>query len=129
MRVEGPMARRLATSIAVRVAASLVTGGRQQAPVLVVRVIEFASQQPLPNAEVIDLESGARRFTNAAGEARVAWPASARLRLRVRQLGYQFVDRDIARVAPGDVVIDTMTVTLGRIAYALPDVATRVTGC
>jgi hypothetical protein len=123
------MPRRFATPIAVLVAASLLTGVRQQAPVLLVRVIESASRQPLPNAEVIDLESGARRFTNTAGEARVAWPASARLRLRVRQLGYQFVDRDIARVAPGDVVIDTITVTLGRVAYALPDVTTRVTGC
>ena len=123
------MTRRLVTSIAALMAASLLTGVRQQAPVLLVRVIESASQQPLPNAEVIDLESGTRRFTNTDGEARVAWPPSARLRLRIRQLGYQFVDRDIARVAPGDLVIDTLTVTLARVAYVLPDVTTHVAGC
>jgi len=68
------MTRRFTTLFAILVAASLATAGRYQARVLLVRVIESGSPQPLPNAEVIDLESGARRFTNTAGKARIAWP-------------------------------------------------------
>jgi hypothetical protein len=49
------------------------------APILVVRVIEDANRQPLPNAEVIDLESAARRFTNVEGETRLPWPDAGRI--------------------------------------------------
>ena len=55
------------------------------------RVLERTTQQPLPNADRIDLDRGARRFTNAEGSARLAWGPTGRLRLR--QLGFQCVCR------------------------------------
>ena len=70
---------------------------RRTAPVLIVQVVEDAGSQPLPNAEVIDLGSGMRPFTNLDGETRIPWPDRGGLRLRVRQLGFQFIDRDVAR--------------------------------
>ncbi|HUQ79624.1 MAG TPA: hypothetical protein VM076_00730 [Gemmatimonadaceae bacterium] len=122
------MARWLATLISATIVGGSWTDVRQQTPVLLVRVLESASGRTLPNAEVIDLESSARRFTNADGEARLAWPTSGHLRLRVRQLGFQFIERDLTR-APERGAADTVTVSLDRVAYALPDVATKATGC
>jgi len=95
-----------------------------EGPTLVVSVVEDISRRSLANAEVIDLDTGVRWFTNAAGEARLPWPASARLRLRVRQLGFQPVERTVERTAI-DEAADTLTIALTRIAYALPEVVTR----
>jgi len=92
---------------------------------LLVKVIEAGSNQPLPNAEVIDLDASTHRLTNADGEARIEWPDHGRLRLRVRQLGFQFADRDLTRPADATAVVDTATFTLSRVAYTLPNVATR----
>lgn len=116
------------------VAASAVAAPRvavaQGSPTLLVRVRESVSQQPLPNAEVIDLDGGARRFTGAEGEARLAWPGNGRLRVRVRQLGFQFVDQVVSRAVTSESASgDTLTVTLTRVAYALPSVTTRESGC
>ena len=122
------MARWIATLISAAVIGGWYTDARQQTPVLVVRVRESTSGRPLPNAEVIDLESNARRFTNADGEARLAWPAAGRLRLRVRQLGFQFVDRDLTRASERGAA-DSVTFALERVAYTLPDVATKEAGC
>src|SRR5262245_12997419 len=91
---------------------------------LVVTVVEDVSRHSLANAEVIDLDTGVRWFTSATGEARVPWPPSAKLRLRVRQLGFTPVERTVERTASGDAA-DTLTIALTRIAYALPEVVTR----
>ena len=99
---------------------------RASAPVIIVRVVDDASRQPLPNAEVIDVASGVRRFTNGDGEARLMWPDAGRLRLRVRQLGFQFVERDLTRSSTDGLSPDTVTIPLARVAYVLPDVTTRV---
>ena len=128
------MARWLVGVVAVVLATGAWTRGearseaalRPPAPALLVRVVEGTSQQPLPNAEVIDLDSGARRFTNGAGETRIAWPEQGRLRLRVRQLGFQFMERELTQPST-DAALDTATFALSRVAYVLPDVATRAT--
>jgi hypothetical protein len=107
----------------------LVLSSRHGSPtanaVLLVKVVDGGSSQPLPNAEIIDLDASTHRFTNAEGEARIAWPDRGRLRLRVRQLGFQFQDRDLTRAADATAAIDTATFTLSRVAYTLPSVATR----
>jgi len=90
-------------------------------------VVEDANRQPLPNAEVIDLGSGARRFTNAEGQARLPWPDAGRVQLRVRQLGFQFVDRELARSTADGMLLDTVTFALTRVAYVLPHVTTQAT--
>jgi len=97
--------------------------GAQPAPLLV-RVVENASLRALPNAEVIDVESGVRRFTNDRGEARIPWPSSRRLTLRLRQIGFKFVERTVERT-PNEQSPDTLTVALERVVFALPEVVTR----
>ncbi len=91
-----------------------------QASSVLVRVVDDASKQPLPNAELIDRVNGTRRFTNEAGEARIP-RGPGDLALRVRQIGFQFIDREIPASA------DTATFELKRIAYALPAVQTTTT--
>ena len=65
-----------------------------------------------------------QRFTNDRGEARVPWPASGRLSLRMRQIGFKFVERIVER-RPNDRSADTLTVALARVVFALPEVVTR----
>ena len=119
---------RLVALVALTLAATRAASP-QGTPALVIRVLERTTQQPLPNAEVIDLDGGARRFTNAEGEARLGWGPTGRLRLRVRQLGFQFVEQDVTRSTSQAGAGDTLVVTLGRVAYTLPEVATKETGC
>lgn len=91
-----------------------------QSAMVRVRVIDENSKQPLPNAEVIDRVDGTRRFTNEAGEAEIPRRRSE-LALRVRQLGFQFVDRTIG------VDADTASFEMRRVAYVLPVVKTTTT--
>jgi hypothetical protein len=93
---------------------------------LLVRVLEDGSAKPLPNAEVIDLGSGLGRFTNSDGVARLPWPPSAPLRLRVRQLGFKPVDRVIDEHRDS-FSTDTVTVLLERVVFALPPIVSRET--
>jgi hypothetical protein len=105
---------------------SAVTWGRPQPSTLTVRVHEDATRRPLPNAEVVDLGSGMHRFTNEQGEARLVWPAGGTLRLRVRQLGFQMVERTVTR-ADGSPTVDTITFVLKPIPFVLPSVVTTAT--
>jgi hypothetical protein len=100
-------------------------GAGHHASTLLIRVVEGLTRRPLVNAEVIDLAWGHHRFADAHGEARLDWPNAGILRLRVRQLGFQFVERTLTRAqdAMGDV--DTVTVALDRVAYTLPELVTR----
>ena len=100
----------------------------RNAPSLLVRVVEAVSQHPLVNAEVIDLASGQHRFTSARGESQLEWPADGILRLRIRQIGFQFVERTFVRPPEATTVVDTVTVPLDRVAYTLPEVVTTDAG-
>ncbi|MFL5607963.1 MAG: hypothetical protein ACJ8AD_16040 [Gemmatimonadaceae bacterium] len=91
---------------------------RLSAASLVVQVLDVGTRRPLPNADVFDLASGAHRLTNVSGETRFEWPATGVLRLRVRQLGYRFVERELR--ASG-AAVDTVTVALDRVAFVLPE--------
>lgn len=73
----------------------------------------------LPNAEIIVLQSGDRRFTSADGIARLRLDVSTGHLLRVRQIGYLF--RDLTLPA-GATSID---VELQRVPFALPAMRTR----
>ncbi len=96
-----------------------------RAPVLLVRVLDSSSRQPLVNAEVIDRASGLDRFTNEHGEARLLWPPSGHLRLRVRQIGFQFAERELTRGTSAASEVDTITFALPRVKYVLPDVVIK----
>ncbi len=78
------------------------------------------TRRPLSNAEVIDMLTGQQRVTDEHGLARVQWPSSGDLRLRVRQVGYRFVDRTLKHAADGSA--DTITVALSRVVFTLPQV-------
>lgn len=90
---------------------------------LVVRVTDARDGHPLQNAEVVEQESGVRRMTNAAGEARFTLADGAAARLRVRQLGYQFIERRVAHRAGS--LADTVELALSRAAVTLPTTQAR----
>jgi hypothetical protein len=96
--------------------------------VLLVRVLDAASGRALPNAEVGSVGDDRRQLTNALGEARIAWPASRTLRLRVRQIGFRFAERTV-RAGEG-VAADTAVFALERVPIVLPEVrATAMQPC
>ncbi|MDQ3950798.1 MAG: carboxypeptidase-like regulatory domain-containing protein, partial [Gemmatimonadota bacterium] len=133
--LRGDVLTRRVLSIAVLTAAAPYALGAFDGPLaprlaqpstLTVRVREDATQRPLPNADVVDLGSGTHRFTNDLGEARIVWPAGGSLRLRVRQLGFQMVERTVNR-ADGSPTADTITFALKRVPFVLPSVVTTGT--
>ena len=68
---------------------------QQQPSIVVVTVIDSAAGYPLVNADVIDLSTGQHKFTDERGQARLTWPSDAQVRLRVRQVGYQPLQRTL----------------------------------
>lgn len=103
-------------------------GAQPQSLIVVVRTVGDA--RPLVNAEVINRTRGTRSFTREGGETRVALPSSGPLELRVRQLGFAFVDRTIDRASLRADGTDTLVVELTRVALDLPTVAiTEARGC
>ncbi|MDQ6831479.1 MAG: hypothetical protein M3081_21675 [Gemmatimonadota bacterium] len=104
---------------------ALALGGEPvtaHAPMLLVRVLDSTSGQALPNAEVIDFSSGIDRFTDQRGQTRLLWPPNGQLRIRVRQIGFRFVDREVSRDTSVSHDVDTITFALPRVRYVLPDV-------
>lgn len=95
-----------------------------QSRAVVVQVWSAEPREPLPNAEVIDLVSGWRRFTDERGVARILVPASGTIDVRVRQLGFRFQDRTL--IAPSADASDTAQFVLERVAWALPSIVTKM---
>jgi hypothetical protein len=93
-----------------------------QSGAVVVRVWSAEPREPLPNAEVIDLDTGRRHFTDESGLARVPVSTSEAIRIRVRQLGFRFQERTLASLPSSP--HDTAQFVLERIAWALPSIAT-----
>jgi hypothetical protein len=119
MRRLAVLATCLAIATAPGVLAAYAWGDtRRPAALLIVQVLDVGTRRPLPNADVLDLGAGTHRLTNARGEARLEWPSTSVVRLRVRQLGYRFVDRELR--ASG-AAVDTVTVALERVAFVLPE--------
>jgi hypothetical protein len=85
---------------------------------LLVRVVDAASREPIPNAQVTDLDSAVQRLTNGLGEARFDWSGRPAMRLWVRQLGYRLAER-VAHAGGGSV--DTVVVALERVPFVLPE--------
>jgi hypothetical protein len=98
--------------------AILYSAGRQPATVTVT-VIDAGARYPLANADIIDLATNQHRFTDARGQTRLSWPTDAPLRLRVRQVGYQPLNRTLERAAVSD---ETTTFALSRVAYVISPV-------
>lgn len=86
---------------------------------LIITVTDAGTLRPLTNADVTDLLSGQHRFTDEHGQARLPWPSDGRLRLRVREIGYQPVQRTLERSAPSD---QNPTFALSKVAYVISTV-------
>jgi len=91
--------------------------------VLLLRVVDSATRAPVPNAEVT--ASSRRGLTDAKGEVRVLYPENGELRVRVRQLGFRYVDRTFHHDASSTAEEDTAVVALVRVGFALPQVVVR----
>ena len=89
-----------------------------RAGTLLVRVVDAGSHEPIPNAQVTDLDSAVQRLTNGRGEARFDWSGRPAMRLWVRQLGYRLAERV---VRPGAGGTDTAVVALDRVPFVLPE--------
>jgi hypothetical protein len=94
---------------------------RQPEPITVI-VIDSLSRHALPNADVTDLTTGQHRITDEQGRAYLTWPSDGRMRLRVRQVGYQPRQSAIDKSATGRAV----TIAMSKVAYVLSGV--RSTG-
>ena len=90
---------------------------------LLLRVIDSSTRMPLPNAEVT--ARGRRGLTNGSGEMRLRWPESGELHVRVRQLGFRYVERTLRRDGTSRGDVDTAVVALARATWALPQVEVR----
>ncbi len=120
-RVPRSVARRIAAWIGLALAATTPAApGALALPVgiLVVRVLDAATREPIPNAQVTDLDASVQRLSNASGEVRLDRGDRQTLRLRVRQLGYRFVERTLALRGAS---VDTTLVLLQRVPFALPE--------
>lgn len=89
-----------------------------------IRVLSEADSTPLPNAEVIDLATGARALTREDGQARVRLPGRGALTVRVRQLGFAFTDLSLSRADRQGRELEPVVVYLRRVAFALPALTT-----
>src|SRR5688572_31620350 len=81
-----------------------------------VRITDRGSGLPMPNAEVIDRSSGRTHMTRDSGTVRLAWRGADSMNIRVRQVGYHFVDTVVTPSQTGGTVV----IALSRVAYALP---------
>ena len=89
---------------------------------LLVRVHDSLSGAPLPNAEVTAI--GRKTLTGPKGQVRIVWPAEGVLTVRVRQLGFRYVERTVQRGTSPTATDDTLTITMQRAAFALPQMTT-----
>src|SRR4051812_7304951 len=90
-----------------------------QPSIVTITVIDAGARYPLANADVIDLTTGQHRFTDERGQARLPWPSNGQLRLRVREVGYQPVQRTLEHAATSD---EAATFSLTRVAYVISTV-------
>ena len=102
------------------------------APVtLLLRVVDSASQRPVPNAEITAREQRGltevqrRGLTDARGEVRVLYPEDGLLQVHIRQIGFRYADRTFQRNSASGAEEDTAVVALERLSFALPQVVVR----
>lgn len=92
----------------------------QQPSIAVITVVDSGARYPLVNADVIDLSTGEHRLTDERGQARFTWPNDGRMRLRVRQVGYQPLQRTLRLP---DSSKTATTFAMNKIAYVISPVS------
>jgi hypothetical protein len=91
-----------------------------QPSTLIVTVIDGDAGFPLTNADVTELSTGQHRFSDEHGQVRLTWPGSGELRLRVREIGYQPVERTLERALASDFA---PIFALRKVAYVISSVS------
>ena len=89
-----------------------------------IRVVDDVTHIPLLNAEVIDLATHQGKFTNAHGDASIATNGRDSVRLRVRQIGFEFVDRTLQTSPTSVSRLTPIVVMLHPVSYNLSKVTT-----
>jgi len=103
---------------------------RPQELLVTIRVLAAGDASPLANAELIDRTTGSRAFTRESGEARVRVLVDQSVELRVRQLGFAFVDLTLRHAELRQRADTVVVVRLDRIPFALPTHTTSAArGC
>lgn len=92
---------------------------------VLISVVDELSRQALTNAEVMDVASGQHRFTDELGKARMPL-SSGTVRIRVRQIGYQPVERTLESAS---ITSQGIVVELKRVAYVIPPVLASSARC
>ena len=95
---------------------------RRAPATLLLRVVDSASQLPIPNVEISAHDR--RGLTDMRGEVRVFYPEDGELQVRIRQIGFRYAERTFQR-DPSRTTEDTAVVALARIGFALPQVVVR----
>jgi len=113
------LAGALALAALMRLPSAIPYSAGRQPSAVVVTVIDAGARYPLANADVIDLASGQRRFTDEHGQARISWPSDGQLRLRVREVGYQPMQRTLQRATASH---EATTFALSKVAYVIAPV-------
>src|SRR5256885_6556765 len=91
-----------------------------QPTIVVVTVVDAGAGFPLTNADVTELTTGQHRFSDEHGQVRFTWPNSGTLHLRVREIGYQPVERTLGR---NDATDAKATFALKKVAYVISPVS------
>jgi hypothetical protein len=91
----------------------------QQSSVLVT-VVDSSARYPLANADVTDLGTGQHRLTDERGQVRFTWPNDGQMRLRVRQVGYQPLQRTLRLT---DSSKTATTFAMNKLAYVISPVS------
>jgi hypothetical protein len=92
---------------------------------VIVQVVNDLTHDPLPSAQVIDVSIQRGAFTNTAGEVSIATAGRDSVRLRVRQVGFEFVERTFAIPTSSGSQPARILVPLHPISYSLPKVTTQ----
>jgi hypothetical protein len=112
-------------AFAIAISFSALALSARQSPTLpqpstvVITVMDSLARYPLANADVIDLGNGQHRFTDERGQAYLPWPSDGKLRLRVRQVGYQPRERTLLRSEQPPAAT---TFAMTKVAYVLSTV-------
>ena len=92
-----------------------------QPSTVVVTVVDSLSRYPLANADVFDIATGHHRFTDETGTVRLVWPSDGQLQLRIRQVGYQPLQRTL-RLTPGR---DAVTFAMSKVENDISETSYR----
>jgi hypothetical protein len=101
-------------------AAARETAQSQQPSIAVITVVDSGASSPLVHADVLDLTTGQHRLTDERGQVQFTWPKDGQMLVRVRQVGYQPLQRTLRLP---DSPKTATTFAMNKIAYVISPVS------